>query len=97
VVEATESSHLYLSSLFAKKFDAEQSASVQTEPSGDIWISVTVSPGTSKRLLASRAKELEMESDSPFVILSAHRTGQIFNFQVRLGNEAVAKVREFCY
>ena len=66
-----------------------------TQPSGDI--SVTVRSGTSIRLLPSLAKELEMESDSPFVILSAHRTGPLFHFQVRIGSEAVAKARDFCY
>ena len=57
---------------------------------------MTVRPGSaSTRLLPSQAKELEMESDSPFVILSAHRTGPLFHFQVRLGSKAVAKVRDF--
>ena len=84
-----------MSSLFANKDDTEQDALVRTEPSGDI--SVTVRPGTSRRLLPSLVKELEMKSDSPFVILSAYRTGPLFHFQVRIGSEAVAKVRDFCY
>lgn len=91
--EAIEESHRYLSSLFAKKLDAaEQDAPVNTEISGDI--SVTGCAETTRRLQPSLAKELETESGSPFVILSAHRT-PLFHFQVRLVSDAVAKVRDF--
>jgi tagatose-1,6-bisphosphate aldolase len=86
----------YLSNLFAKKFNADHDASVKTEQSGDI--SVTVEPKDSnQRLLASQAKELETESDIPFVILSARRANPFFHFQVRIGSDAVARVSDFCY